>query len=69
MAKQAFLYVFNTVNKIIRINKLKSEFKLTNNDIEDVFFKVGLYFDNPNIKLTEAEYHYFINVMEYVKEK
>lgn len=63
------LSMYDNVNKIIRINKLKSEFKLTNNDIEDVFFKVGLYFDNPNIKLTEAEYHYFINVMEYVKEK
>ena len=54
-----FKTTYNNTDKSIRINKIKSEFKMSNGELESILKIVGInFFDNPNIKLTEAEYMY-----------
>ena len=51
-------------NKTIRINKIKSELRITNSEITSFFKIIGVNFiDNPNAKLTESEY-VFIKTMK-----
>jgi superfamily II DNA or RNA helicase len=55
----------NSIDRTIRINKIKSELKITNSEIEALFELVNIDFDNnPNSKLTEAEYVFIKNVIE-----
>lgn len=54
-----YIISYNNTDKLIRINKIKSEFKMSNGELETILKIVGVnFFDNPNIKLTEAEYMY-----------
>ena len=56
---------YNNIDKTIRINKIKSELQITNSEIASFFRNIDINFiDNPNAKLTEAEYVYIKKMKE-----